>query len=152
MPLKNGRLTPQEREFSRVVAATRDPAYAAKKAGYRGSAASSEVMARPAIQSEIARIQTERLFSEALPLAVNAVVSILQSETAPAGSRVQAAKLVFDRTLGTDEAGKRKEPHEMSPEELAAAIAALKRLAADRAKPIIDAEASDDEPEEDVFG
>lgn len=152
MPRKDGRLTPQERVFSRAVAETQSPQFAAHKAGYRGVSAPANVMARPAVQAEIARIQTERLFSEALPLAVNAVVSILQSETAPAGSRVQAAKLVFDRTLGTDEAGKRKEPHEMSPEELAAAIAELKRLAADRAKPMLEAEAIEEEPEEDVFG
>jgi len=152
MPLKSGKLTPQERVFSRALADSGNLKVAGKVAEYRGENSASKALARPAVQAEIARIQTERLFSEALPLAVNAVVSILQNELAPAGSRVQAAKLVFDRTLGTDEAGKRKEPHEMSPEELAAAIAELKRLAADRAKPVIEAEAIEEEPEEDVFG
>ena len=156
MPLKNGKLTPKERAFSRVLADTQNVSYAAHKAGLKGKFAGSEVLARPAVKAEVARIQQERLFSEALPLAVNTVVSILKSETSPAGARVQAAKLVFDRTLGTDEAGKQKEPHELTAEELQAKIDELKHLAAERARVVLEARAEPDETEgaenDGIFG
>jgi hypothetical protein len=47
------------------------------------------------------------------------------------------ATSAHDRTLG--EAGARsKEPHEMTPEELAEAIATLSRIASERATPVIE--------------
>jgi hypothetical protein len=99
-----------------------------------------KALARPAVQAEIARQQVERLFTDALPAAVDCLVSIIRSDKAPAGARVQAAKVVLDRTLGTDEAGKAKEASEMSPEELAREIEKLTRIASDRAKQVIDVE------------
>ena len=95
-------------------------------------------LARPAIQAEIARIQTEKLFTEALPAAVQCLVSIIRNDKAPSGARVQAAKVVLDRTLGSDEAARAKEPSEMSPDELAREIDKLTRIASDRAKVVID--------------
>lgn len=88
-----------------------------------------------AVQAEIARLQAKRLFDEALPLAVECIVGLLRNPKAPAGAQVQAAKLVFDRTLGSTDAQGR-EPHEMTGEELARAIAELEAVAAGRAKDI----------------
>lgn len=132
------RLNPQQRAFASNYAVTGDPVYSATKAGYNKSPAprASQNLALPHVQAEIARIQSEKLFNEALPAAVNCLISIISSDKAPAGARVQAAKVVLDRTLGAEDAGKGKEPHEMTPEELATAISALERAAADKAKPV----------------
>lgn len=149
-------MTPQERAFAGAMAATGEPQLAAHKAGYRGSGSASLALQRPAVQAEIARLQTERLFNEVLPLAVKVHLQILEDPKTPAGARVQAVKLAYDRTLGTDSAGGGKDPHEMSPDELAKAIAeaklraaALEHAKADRARPIVDLEAV---AENDLFG
>jgi phage terminase small subunit len=138
-------LNHQQERFSSIYAATGDAQYSASVARYaKPSAAASRELQKPHVQAEIARIQTQRLFAEALPAAVGCLIEIITSPKAPAGARVQAAKVVMDRTLGTDGAGQAKEPHEMTAEELAKAIDELERMASARAKPI--------EPEPDVFG
>jgi hypothetical protein len=139
MPFKGGALTPAEQTVAQALAETGSTTYARQKA--RISAPHmSKLTARPAVQAEIARIQTELLFTEALPAAVQCLVSIIRSDKAPAGARVQAAKVVLDRTLGSDEAGKAKEASEMTPDELAREIEKLTRIASDRAKQVIDVE------------
>ena len=111
----------------------------------------SLALQRPSVQAEILRVQQERLTNDLLPLAVRCVEEILTNAKAPAGARIQAAKLVFDRTLGVQGALGDKEPHEMSGSELADAIAKLEAMAAARARPI-DAEVIDDTPGGDIFG
>ena len=146
MPDLKGRFTAQERTFSEAFAVTGDRAYSAGKAGLAQPAtAASKMLAKPAIQAEIARIQTERLFSEVLPLAVEQHLALLRNAATPAGARVQAIKLAYDRTLGGDDAHPAKEPHEMSADEIAEAISKLESVAASRAKPI------DEVSGEDVF-
>jgi phage terminase small subunit len=137
MPIKSGKTTAAEKVFIDRMAATGDRIYAAKEAGYKQPARDAgRALSRPAVLAEIGRQQQERLFSEALPAAVRCLVEIISNSKAPAGARVQAAKVVMDRTLGMDDLKQSKEPHEMSGEELANAIAALERAAADKAKPI----------------
>ena len=150
MPLKNGALTSGEKAVAEALAATGSLAYARAKSRLSPNHV-ARVAARPAVQAEIARIQTERLFSEALPAAVDCLVSIRRSDKAPAGARVQAAKVVLDRTLGSDEAAKAKDPAEMTPEELAGAIAELEAVAAGKAK-VVSASTIDDAGEGDIFG
>lgn len=138
MPDKTGRTTQQEKTFIAAMAATGDRTYAARQAGYsQPSRDAGRTLSRPGVQAEIARLQVERLFSEALPAAVDCLVSIIRSDKAPAGARVQAAKVVLDRTLGSEDAGKPREPHEMNPDELAKEIDKLTRIAAERATPVI---------------
>jgi hypothetical protein len=103
----------------------------------------SRSLQRPAVQAEIVRIQTERLFNDLLPAALTCLGSIIANDKAPAGARVQAAKVVIDRTLGRDDAFGGKEPHEMTGEELSEALAkataqieALEARAAAKARPI----------------
>lgn len=158
MPFKNDRRTPQEKIFAAAMASTGDKHYAATKAGYsHPNVQANVVLSRPGIQSDVARIQMERLYNDALPLAVNTLISIMGDEKAPAGARVSASKEVLDRTIGRDEAGGAKDPHEMTPDELAKALAdaklratALERVKAERAKPIIEHEA--DQAEHNLFG
>lgn len=146
MPIKSGKVTHKERAFAAAYAETGNQGYAAKKAGYVGTGSASMALQRPAIQAEIARIQTERLFNEVLPLAVKVHIDLLQNPATPAGARVQAVKLAYDRTLGTDASTADKQPHEMTAEEIAKALAearlraaTLESVKADRAKPVIDA-------------
>ena len=152
VPLKNGRKTRQEKAFIMHYVNTTDGHYAAEKAGYgTPRSRSSELLARPAIQEEIARQQTARLFNDLLPLAVNCLQSIMVSERSPAGAKVQAAKIVLDRTLGQDDAMRSKDPSEMTPDELQRAIADLRRAASDKAKEV-NAKVVDSAPGGDVFG
>lgn len=145
MPDKKGRMTHQEKAFTEAYAATGQASIAGRMAGYKSDASPSQLLQRPAIQAEIARIQTERLFNEVLPLAVKVHIDLLQNSATPAGARVQAVKLAYDRTLGTDASASDKQPHEMTADEIAKALAearlraaTLESVKADRAKPVID--------------
>ena len=146
MVLPNGHLSTAEKRFAEAMAITGDKAYAAAQTGSKHTAVTAHRFGqKPEVQAEIARIQTERLFSEVLPLAVEQHLALLRNAATPAGARVQAIKLAYDRTLGGDDAHPAKEPHEMSADEIAEAISKLESVAAARAKPI------DDAPSEDVF-
>lgn len=135
MPIKGGRMTGSERVFAERYAATNDKQYAGTMAGYaHPRQRASDALARPEIQAEIRKQQLAILFSVALPAAVACLVSIVTDSKAPAGARVQASKVIFDRTLGQTEGGQDKEPHEMTSEELAKAIGELERVAFERAK------------------
>lgn len=152
MPKQNGHLGKQERAFAAAYAETGNTQFSSMQAKYaHGSVSGSRTLARPAVQAEIARIQTERLFNEVLPAAINCLREIIINPKAPAGARVQAAKVVMDRTLGQDDAQQGKEPHEMTGEELARAIAELEAVAAGRAR-VVNPEPAEIGPEiGDVF-
>lgn len=136
MPDKKGRLTPQERKFIEGMVKTGDKVYSATVAGYKSPQIVGHlVAAKPAIKAEIMAAQTAILVEEGLPLAVRVHVELLQDVKTPANAKVQAVKLMYDRTLGTDNQADRREPHEMSSDELAREIDRLKREVSDRAKP-----------------
>lgn len=138
MPDKLGRLTGQEKGFAAAMAATGDKVYSALKAGYKHpSVVGHEVAKRPAVQAEVVALQTAILFEQGLPLAVRTHIAILEDPKTPAGAKVQAVKLMYDRTLGVENQADRKEPHEMSADELAREIDRLKREVSDRAKPAV---------------
>lgn len=152
MPKKGGVLTPQERVFVDRFAATGDGVYAAEKAGYKHPAQRAhDALQRPAIQSEVLKRANAQLLGEGLPLAVQRHIGLLQDARTPGNVLVNAIKLMYERTLGTQDASGGKEPHEMTGEELALAISALKREASERARPIIDAEPSTKEEQASVF-
>lgn len=137
MPRKNGHLTTQETKFAAVFADTGNAQHAGREAGFsRPDAHSYTVLKRPAVQGEIARIQMERLNNTLLPLAVGAIERLLTDKRTPAGAVVQAAKLVMDRTLGSDD-NSRKDPHEMTGDELTKQLDRLREEATKRGK-IID--------------
>lgn len=141
MPLKNGSLTPAERKIIDAMAGTGDKAYAQSVANV-SQPAISRALSRPAVQAEIVRLQTERLFSEILPLAVSQHKALLEDPRTPAGAKVQAIKLAYDRAFGAQEGAQHKEPHEMTGDEIARAIAELERVASERAKPVLDVTAN----------
>lgn len=137
MPTKAGKMTRHEQIFAERFATTGDRRYAAQAAGYaHPDQRAAAAIARPAVIAEIAKIQQEKLFNELLPLAVKVHAEILADPKAPAGARIQAVKLAYDRTLGSQEGGQAKEPHEMTADEIAKTIDELERVAASRAKPI----------------
>ena len=135
MPLKNGNLTPAETRFVAKFGETGDRAKAAKHAGISQSG-SYAILARPEIQRRIVAQQSARLTADALPIAVATLIEIMQSSKAPASARVQASKVVLDRAMPTGEDGRPKDLHELTPEEIAASIAALERAASDIAKDV----------------
>ena len=141
MSRNNKGLTPQEKTFVDTFAATGDKGLAGKVAGYaQPHVGAHKALARPIVQAEIVRVQNERLFSELLPLAIETLKNVMTDARAPAASKVRASEVVLNRTLGTD-AAQKKELHEMTAEEIQAQIDALKRKAADAAKPILEGKA-----------
>lgn len=147
MPLKNGNLTPQERKFAEVLAETGKPLIAAKEAGFRHPATQASMVAkRPGVRAAVLEAQLDALHNDILPLAVAAHRRLLTDPKTPAGAVAQAVKLAYDRTLGLQEGASEKEPHEMTPEELANAIGNLERIKAERARPVLELEAEPDAP------
>jgi hypothetical protein len=146
MPLKNGNLTPKERIFLQAYAETGSREVAERKARY-SPGVGWQVLQREDVQREIVARQVAILTSEALPAAVSVVLEIMRNPKAPAAARVQAAKLTFDRVLPSHAEAGAKEPHEMTPEELASAIDKLESIAAGKAKPMQEIEG----PEPGVF-
>jgi phage terminase small subunit len=151
MPKKGGVFTPQERKVAEVYARTGDQLYAAAKAGLSQGGASL-ALARPAVQQEVTRLQLQRLFDDVLPLAVDVHIDLLRNAATPAGARVQAVKLAYERTLALGEALGDKDPSEMTGAELAEAIQKLKRLASDKARLVLEGEVTEVKPAGDVFG
>lgn len=145
MPLKNGRLTAQERAFSQHMADTQDRTYAAEKAQFaQPSRDAGRLLARPAVQQDISRRVMAKL-ADLGELAVATVHEAMTSKTSTWTNKLVAADMVLKRLEKGDEAGA-KEPSEMTYDELQAQIRALEiRQAeiADKAKPIIDIEPND---------
>lgn len=136
-----------------MYASTGDGKYAAHAAGYAQPGRDAvRNMSKGAVLAEIAKEQQARLFSEALPAAVGCLIDIITNPKAPAGARVQASKVVMDRTLGVEGAGSTKEAHEMTAEELAKAIEEMERVAAGRAKRIDAIEVAEIAQDDDIFG
>lgn len=155
MPLKNGRLTPQERTLIGAYVATGDRKQAGAAAGYAHPAiGAGNALARPAIAAEVVRLQTERLVNEILPIAIEQHKALLLAASTPAGAKSQLIKLAYDRTMGSQEGG-RKEIHEMTAAELAQELDDMRRRQAELAKPILEGEAIEATVEPaagDVFG
>ena len=141
MPIKTGTLTPQERIVAQARAAGASVGAAGEAAGYADNTGASRALARPLVAAEVARLQLERITNEALPLAVDVHIAMLRNPRTPAGALVQAIKLAYDRALGPG-TSEGKEPHEMTADEIAKALNALKREQSDRAAPIIEHEAT----------
>ncbi len=137
MPSKSGKLSPQERAFAGVYAETGDRVYSATKAGYGSPAVrASEVLARPGVVEFIHEKQIARIRNEVLPLAVGRHVALLQDKNVTGQVLNRAIEMAYKYGLGGDAGAAQKEPHEMTPHELARAIEVLERAASDQAKPV----------------
>ncbi len=146
MPWMDGSWTRGERAFVDAYTANGGNREKAEKTAKLAPRSGYQILARPEIQRAITQQQTARLTSDALPLAVQTLVDIMGNAKAPAGARVQAAKVVIDRAMPLHEDGRAKELHEMTPDELAAAISQLETAAAALAKPV------EGTAETDLFG
>jgi hypothetical protein len=131
----DGGLTRGELAFSEAYVRLGDREAAEKAAGI-APLSGYKVLKRPEVQREIVALQTAKLTSEALPIAVQTLIGVMQSDKAPAAARVAAAKVVLDRTLGANGEGQAKDLHEMTPDELSQAISKLEAQAASMAKPV----------------
>lgn len=142
LPLKGGRLTHQERSAAAAIAKTGDKAYARFASGY-STAGLDAALTRPAVQSEIARVQ-QAIGTELLPIAYAQHKRLLEDALTPSNTRLGAIKLAYDNSIGAKDGGLgAKEPHEMSGDEIAIALAGnearradLLRLAGDKAHTI----------------
>ena len=155
MPLKSGKLTAKERVYRDAVIASGDPVYAAKEAKFaHPHVAASKLQANPAVQAAIKVKEQERLTNVLLPLATDRVEKILRDEKENSRVVLQAAKMVWDRTLGENDGDKGKEPHEMTADELQERIARLRdqqRAIAEDAKDVTP-KAEHDENKDGAFG
>lgn len=152
MPIKGGKMTAQERKFSQVYADTGSVGYAAEKAGYAFPHVSgSKALARPAVQESIKRQQLARLNNELLPLALDTIETIMRNDKATDSNKLTAAGLVMKYSVGQGEGSEAKEPHEMTADEIQQQIERLRAAAADRARPVIEAEPSSIDDKQGVF-
>jgi|SRR5690625_4169603 len=143
----NQRLTAQQRRFAEAYVESGNRDLALRAAGYTPYRQTAQgLLAKPQVIAEVRRQEELRLNLECLPAAINLLQRALTDDTFPANSRVAAAKIVMDRTIGKEDAAAGKEPHEMTAEELQRAIEQLEREAGNRAK-VINPDASKD----DVF-
>ncbi len=135
MPRKDGSLTPQEIAFVDAYAELPDKQRAERKAKLSPNGA-WQVLQRPEIQRQIVARQSALLVTEGLTVAVATLLEVMRNPKAPAAARVTASKIILDRALPDGRGPGDREPHEMTPEELAAAIDRLEQLAAARAKEV----------------
>lgn len=143
-----------EKRFIETMAVTRDKVFSAHAAGYPSPAQrASELMQRPHVVAGIRAAQERRLNDELLPAAIGVIETIMMDAAVKPNVRLQAAKIVVDRTLGAPgAAGEGKAPEDMTPDELAQRIAFLRSMQADRANPVLEAEPLEESEEKDVFG
>lgn len=142
--------TRQEARFAEAVVSTNNPVFAASAAGYaQPPSAATKLMARPTVIAEIRRVESERLFGQLLPAALDLLQRVLTDDKENSRTRVAAAKIVLDRTLGAaDLAADAKEPHEMTADELAARILRLRQRQAELAEGARDVTPAGEEPDE----
>jgi hypothetical protein len=142
LPLKNGKLTPQERKFAQAVAETGDTMHAARAAGIKHPQAhAARMAAREAVQRAVLDIQTARLVNDLLPIALNTLASIMADERAPAGARVSAAKVTLDRSFKLVEEQPDDEQHMWDADRLRQHIDKLERVQRELARPTLDLQA-----------
>lgn len=141
MPLKNGTFTMKERRVAVAAASPPTPNMigAALRVGVQDV---RSILGRPAIVLEVARLQEEILVRDALPEAVACLRGIINNERAPAGARVQAAKVIVDRAFlqaGIDRGRQADDESQMTPAQLGEAIAQLEAARRELLRPQIEA-------------
>lgn len=150
MPRKDGSLTPREAMWVGHMAATGDATYSAARAGYPRPPSDGWLKAQnPALMANVRKAQLARLTSDILPKALDLLERVVTDEKETTRNRLTAAQIVVKHSFAGDGAADDKEPHEMTAQELQARIDRLRRVQAERAKPVIDHEA--DEPGGGVF-
>lgn len=127
MPLKNGRVSNNERVFMEQTAATGNPVYAAAIAGYKHPAPrASQNLSNPEIVAGIRALQMKRMSNEALPLAVSTVVRAMTEPGVPWAQQLKAADITFKYVLANGEESDLKALHEMTGDQLTGAMSLLR--------------------------
>lgn len=140
-----------ERRFAKEMARPVDPETAAAKAGYAHPRVAAYKLMKSEGVANATREETRRfLLQDAGQIAVGILVEIGTDPKQPAGARVNAAdKLAKLSGIAIGEEGNAKDPSEMDGNELRVALdkmerqkQAVERALADRAKPVIEPDAS----------
>ena len=142
MPDKTGRLTPQERVFVERYAATGDRVYAASEAGYSKRSlhqSAAKNIGNPALQPYL-RLQVQERVNGIVPKLLKRLSEAVDDKATSVKDLVAIGKLVMP-IFKDGEAAERREPHEMTADEIHARIQELEREAAARAKPVVAVEA-----------
>jgi phage terminase small subunit len=126
---------------------TGDALIAAKLAGYSNPAERASAKRHdPEIAAAVRKEQTRRLAGELLPMALNFIETVLTDDKQSTRDRLTASQMVLKYSVGlASDGADAKEPHEMTTDELQARIDALRRIQADKARPVIDAEPVQDQ-------
>lgn len=120
-------LTPREKAFVGHYVRTGDSTYAAAKAGYSHPERNGyRNLERPCVMSAIVEQQDERMCNEALPLAVDAVISILRRVDANPLALNRAADTVFKYVRARTDVPRDKPLSEMTLAELERELVAVK--------------------------
>lgn len=143
MPRKNGHLTMRENRFIDEMVRTGDKTYSATKAGYAHPRSNgATIAAKDTIDAAIRQRSAARLHNEAVPAAIDVLIEIMLDKKQPGNTRVNAADKALKYANAGVEGAEGKEPHEMTADELARAIERLNQIKADRARPIVELDAS----------
>jgi hypothetical protein len=153
---KGSEFTLQQEAFIAALVSTGDKPYAARQAGYKNL---NRAYDQPDhVIAEIDRRCRKLIVADLIPLGLWRVEKALKDEKTPFKEVAPVLKVLFGER-SKDSAGLEKEPHEMSAAELGASIAelrvkeqALMRLAADKARPVLELEAIEDDRADSVFG
>lgn len=144
MPDKTGRRTPKEKTWVRHYAMTGDAVYAAEKAGYRAAPMAASNNSRNELLVEDARkITIAQLTGPILKQAVKRHLALLEDDKVTGQTLNRAIEMAYKYGLPAGADGAQKQPHEMTAEELAQAIAVLRRAAADQAQPVLELKANE---------
>lgn len=124
MPLKNGKLTPQERKFSEVYSRTSDAQYSADKAAYAHPQTKGyQKLMVPAVQEDIRRRQVAMLNNELVPMALGLLRDFMADTKESSRIRLDSGKTVLAhaKLVATEETA--MELHEMTQAQLERDIA-----------------------------
>ena len=150
LPLKSGKMTAKEAIFIGHMAATGDPTYAARMAGYaQPDMRGREMMKNENIGPVARRAILDRARSYA-PNALDYMNQVVRDEKEATRNRLTAANNITKLAMSDADGGEVRELHQMSEAELQSMADALKRKLADMAKPVIEHEP--DQAKGDVFG
>ena len=142
MAPRQGRAKSMQRAFIKVMAETGNQTYAAHKAGYSNPETDgSRLMAKPQVKESVLDAQLQRIRTEGVVVATDALIDIAGDASLPPGARTQAATKLWDISLKDREnGGATKDLHEMSAGELAAERRRLEMLAAIAAREMAERE------------
>ncbi|API60547.1 hypothetical protein BSL82_15690 [Tardibacter chloracetimidivorans] len=128
-------LTEKQLAFVQAYAEGCSPGEAALKSGYATREVGYQVVRSPAVQKALHEWRENMINTEGANLAIRTMIALMQPGN-PGGVRFQAAKYMLDAAGHgpKDESGHAKELHEMTADELEAAISKLDSALAGKAE------------------